>query len=207
MQKLGILASVLLLTAAIIGPVGLSYAQTVDTAAVAKTKNEQGRDAFDQMRADRLEAQKQKAADIRAAMQAKKAQIAKDIEAMIAARADSMKKKDRPTTSDVVAQLREEAKTAIEARKAPGGPSDSQVDINDQRAAFAEKVKAFKEYIQKAPVKDLKVTIDAGHKVPKMQKDLGALDQKSKEEATMAQADKAEAIKNAKYGAIHYNRK
>ena len=63
MQKLGILASVLLLAAAIIGPVGLSHAQTVDTAAVAKEKDEKARDAFDQTRADRLDAQKQQAAN------------------------------------------------------------------------------------------------------------------------------------------------
>jgi hypothetical protein len=207
MQKLGILASVLLLTAAIIGPVGLSYAQTVDTAAVAKAKHTEGRDAFDQMRADRLEAQKQKAADIKAKMQAKKMQAAKDIEAMIAARADSITKNDLPTAADVIAKIRAEAKAAIEARKASGGPSESQVDLEKQREDFAMKVKAQKEYIPKAPAKDLKVTVDVGHKVPKTQKDIGALDQKAKEEAAKAEAEKADALKKAKYGSIHYNRK
>ncbi|MEM2160664.1 MAG: hypothetical protein QXN55_06900 [Candidatus Nitrosotenuis sp.] len=207
MQKLGILATVLLLTAAIIGPVGLSYAQTADTAAVAKTKAEKARDAFDQERAARLEAQKQKAADIKAQMQAKKMQAAKDIEATIAARAEAVKKQDLPTAADVLAQIREQAQAAIEARKAPGGPSKSQVDLEKQREEFAMKVKSQKEYIPVAPEKDLKVKVDTEHKVPKTQKELGALDQKAKEEAQKAQAEKAAEVKKSKYGSIHYNRK
>jgi hypothetical protein len=207
MQKLGILASILLLTAVIVGPIGLSYAQTVDTAAVAKEKNEKGRDAFDQTRADRLEAQKQKAADIRAQMQAKKMQAAKAIEEAIAKRNEAIQKKDQPTAADILAALKEEARAAIDARKASGGPSESQVDLESQRENFAMKVKSQKENLPKAPAKDLKVTVDTGHKVPKTQKDIGALDQKAKEEAQKAEADKAAEVKKSKYGSIHYNRK
>lgn len=207
MQKLGILASILLLTAAIVGPVGLSYAQTVDTSSVAKEKHEKARDAFDQTRADRLEAQKQKAADIKAQMQAKKMQAAKAIEEAIAKRNEAIQKKDQPTAADILAALKEEAKAAIDARKASGGPSKSQVDLEAQRENFAMKVKSQKENLPKAPAKDLKVTVDTGHKVPKTQKDIGALDQKAKEEAQKAEADKAAEIKKQKYGSIHYNRK
>jgi hypothetical protein len=207
MQKLGILASILLLTAVIVGPIGLSYAQTVDTAAVAKEKNEKGRDAFDQTRADRLEAQKQKAADIRAQMQAKKMQAAKAIEEAIAKRNEAIQKKDQPTAADILAALKEEARAAIDARKASGGPSESQVDLESQRENFAMKVKSQKENLPKTPAKDLKVTVDTGHKVPKTQKDIGALDQKAKEEAQKAEADKAAEVKKSKYGSIHYNRK
>ena len=207
MQKLGILASVLLLAAAIIGPVGLSYAQTVDTAAVAKEKNEKARDAFDQTRADRLEAQKQQAVDIRAQMQAKKMQVGKDVEAMIAARAEAIKKSDLPTASDVLAKLKEDAKAAIAAKASSGGPSKSQVDLEKQRGAYAEKVQAENKNRPISADKDIKVTIDGGHKVPKTQKDLGALDQKAKEESQKAEADKAVDVKKSKYGGIHYNRK
>jgi hypothetical protein len=207
MQKLGILASILLLTAAIIGPVGLSYAQTADTAAAAKTKHEQGRDAFDQTRADRLEAQKQKAADIRAQMQAKKMQAAKAIEEAIAKRNEAVKKADLPTAADVLAKIKEDAKAAIDARKASGGPSKSQVDLETQRENFAMKVKSQKENLRVAPAKDLKVAIDTGHKVPKTQKEIGAVEEKSKQEATKAEADKAAEVKEKKYGSIHYNRK
>jgi hypothetical protein len=207
MQKLGILASILLLTAAIIGPVGLSYAQTVDTHAVAKAKHEKSRDAFDQARADRLEAQKQKAADIKAQMQAKKMQAAKAIEEAIAKRNEAIQKKDHPTAADVLAALKGEAKAAIDARKASGGPSDSQVDLEAQRENFAMKVKSQKENLPKAPAKDLKVAIDVGHKVPKIQKDIGAVEEKAKQEATKAEADKAAELKKQKYGSIHYNRK
>lgn len=207
MQKLGILASILLLSAAIIGPVGLSYAQTVDTAAVAKAKHDDGRDAFDQARADRLEAQKQSAADIRAQMQAKKMQAAKAIEEAIAKRNEAIQKKDQPTAADILAALKAEAKAAIDARKASGGPSKSQVDLETQRENFAMKVKSHKENLPKAPTKDLKVTIDSGHKVPKTQKDIGAVEEKAKQEATKAEADKAAEVKKSKYGSIHYNRK
>ncbi len=207
MQKLGILASILLLTAVVIGPIGLSYAQTANTAAAAKAKHEEGRDAFDQMRADRLEAQKQKAADIKAAMMAKKMATAKAIEEMIAARNAALAKNDLPTAADVLAKIKEDARAAIEARKAAGGPSESQTALEKEREAFAMKVKAQKEYLPKSPEKDVKRTFDEQVKVPKTQKDLGAIDQKSKEEAQKAEAAKAAAIKKDKYGQIHYNRK
>jgi hypothetical protein len=207
MQKLGILASILLLSAAIIGPVGLSYAQTVDTAAVAKAKNNDGRDAFDQSRADRLDAQKQKAVDIKAQMQAKKMQAAKAIEEAIAKRNEAIQKKDHSTAADILATLKEEANAAIDARKASGGPSKSQVDLESQRENFAMKVKAQKEDIKKSSEKNIKATIDAARKVPKTQKDIGALDQKAKEEAQKSEADKAAEVKKSKYGSIHYNRK
>ena len=207
MQKLGILASILLLTAVVIGPIGLSYAQTANTAAAAKEKHDEGRSAFDQMRADRLESQKQMAADIKAKMMAKKMAAAKAIEDAIAARNESIKKDDLPRTADVLAKLREEAKAAIEARKSSGGPSESQTALESEREAFAMKVKAQKEYLPKSPEKDVKRTFDEAVKVPKVQKELGATDQKAKEEAQKAEADKAAEIKKDKYGKIHYNRK
>ena len=207
MQKLGILASILLLTAVVIGPIGLSYAQTVDTSSVAKEKHEKARDAFDQTRADRLEAQKQMAADIKAAMMAKKMATAKAVEEMIAARNAALSKNDLPTAADVLAKIKEDARAAIEARKAAGGPSESQTALEKEREAFAMKVKAQKEYLPKSPEKDVKRTFDEQVKVPKVQKDLGAIDQKSKEEAQKAEAAKAAAIKKDKYGQIHYNRK
>lgn len=207
MQKLGILASILLLAAAIIGPVGLSYAQTANTAAVAKETNEKARDAFDQMRADRLEAQKQSAVDIKAKMQAKKTPVAKAIEATVAARAEAIKKNDLPTAADVLAKLKEDAKAAIAAKASSGGPSKSQVDLEKQRESFAMKVEEQKANLPVSADKDVKVTIDGGHKVPKTQKDLGALDQKAKEESQKEQADKAVDVKKSKYGGIHYNRK
>ncbi len=207
MQKLGYLATVLLLTAVIVGPIGLSYAQTANTAADAKAAGDESRAKFDQMRADRLEMQKQRAAEIREKMMAKKMSSAQDLEAMIAARAEALKKADLTTTADYMTKLKAQAKAAIEARKAAGGPSESQTALEQEREAFAMKVKAHKESLPTAPEKDLKVTVDAGHKVPKTQKDIGATDQKAKEEATKAQADKAAAIKEKKYGQIHYNRK
>lgn len=207
MQKLGYLASILLLTAVIVGPIGLSHAQTANTAADAKKAGEEGRAKFDQMRADRLEAQKQSAADIKAKMTAMKMAAAKDIEAASAARAAAIKKQDLPTAVDVLTQLKANAKAAIEARASSGGPSKSQVSIEQEREAFAMKVKAQKESLPTSADKDVKVTIDVGHKVPKVQKELGATDQMAKEEAQKAQADKAAEVKQTKYGKIHYNRK
>ncbi|MGQ0606773.1 MAG: hypothetical protein ACT4OD_07510 [Candidatus Nitrosotenuis sp.] len=207
MQKLGILASILLLTSVVIGPIGLSYAQTANTAAAAKANHDESRNAFDQMRADRLEAQKQMAADIKAAMMAKKMAVAKAIEEMIAARNAAMKKNDLPTAAEVLAKLREDARAAIDARKPAGGPSDSQTALETEREAFAMKVKAHKESIPKSPEKDVKRSFDESVKVPKVQKDLGATDQKAKEEAQKAEAEKAAEIKKDKYGKIHYNRK
>lgn len=207
MQKLGYLATILLLTAVFVGPIGLSYAQTANTAADAKMTAEENRAKFDQMRAERLEMQKQRAAEIKEKMMAKKMSAAKDIEAMIAARAETLKKSDLPTTADYLTKLREEGKAAIEARKPAGGPSESQIALEKEREAFAMKVKAHKESLPTTPEKDLKVSVDVGHKVPKVQKDIGATDQKAKEEAAKAEADKAAEIKAKKYGQIHYNRK
>ena len=207
MQKLGYLASILLLTAVIVGPIGLSYAQTANTAADAKKAGEENRAKFDQMRADRLEAQKQAAADIKAKLTAAKMAAAKDIQAAIAARAEAVKKQDLPTAVDVLTQLKEQAKAAIDAKKSAGGPSKSQVSIEQERESFAMKVKAQKESLKTAADKDVKVAIDQSHKVPKIQKEIGATDQMAKEEAQKAQADKAAEIKESKYGKIHYNRK
>ena len=207
MQKLGYLATILLLTAVFVGPIGLSFAQTANTAADAKTAAEENRAKFDQMRAERLEMQKQRAAEIKEKMMAKKMSAAKDLEAMIAARAEALKKSDLPTAADYLTKLREQGRAAIEARKAAGGPSESQTALEQEREAFAMKVKAHKESLPTAPEKDLKVSVDVGHKVPKVQKDIGATDQKAKEEAAKVQADKAAEIKAKKYGQIHYNRK
>lgn len=207
MQKLGYLASILLLTAVIAGPIGLSYAQTANTAADAKKMGEENRAKFDEMRAQRLEMQKKAADEIKAKMTAMKMSSAKAIADAIAARNAAIKKEDLPTAVDVISKLKAEAKAAIDARKASGGPSESQVALEQDREDFAMKVKAQKESLKVAPEKDVKVTIDVNHKVPKVQKDLGATDQMSKEAAAKAQADKAAAIKESKYGKIHYNRK
>jgi len=170
-------------------------------------QHEQARDAFDQTRADRLEAQKQSAADVKAKMQAKKMQAGKAIEESIAARESKIKNEDIPRAADLLDQVHQNAKAAIDARKSSGGPSDSQTDLESQRENFAMKVKSQKENLKKAPAKDVKVTIDVGHKVPKTQKEIGATDQNAKEAAQKAEADKAAEIAKKMYGSIHYNRK
>lgn len=53
-------------------PVGLSYAQTVDTANTAKINSDDLKEQMEQEKRDRLEAQKQMAAEIKAMMNVKK---------------------------------------------------------------------------------------------------------------------------------------
>jgi len=205
MKNWAILVTLALLTSVTLVP--YSYAEDISEREPTKAKHEQARDAFDQTRADRLEAQKQSAADVKAKMQAKKMQAGKAIEESIAARESKIKNEDIPRAADLLDQVHQNAKAAIDARKSSGGPSDSQTDLESQRENFAMKVKSQKENLKKAPAKDVKVTIDVGHKVPKTQKEIGATDQNAKEAAQKAEADKAAEIAKKMYGSIHYNRK
>lgn len=213
MQKLGYLASILLLTAVIVGPVGLSHAAPVDTALAAKGNQEKGLQAFYQMKDDRFMAEKQRAADVKAKMEAMKKAAQKDTDAMIAARADAIKKGDLPTAADILAKLRADAKATGNAFKNSGAghyrdsTSKSQIDLEQQRKAFAENVKSQKEMIASSAAKDVKATLDEGRKVPKVQKELTADEQKAQDDAQKAEAKKAAEVQKEKYGGIHYNRK
>ena len=213
MQKLGYLASILLLTAVIVGPIGLSHAAPVDTAAAAHGNHKKGLEASYQEQDARFKAEKQRAADVKAKMEAMKKAAQKDIDAAIAARGEAIKKADLPTAADILAKLKENAKATGNAFPNSGAghyrdaPSKSQTDLEKQRQAFAENVKAQKEMIASSAAKDVKATVDEGRKVPKVQKELTADEQKAQDEAQKAEAKKAAEIKKEKYGGIHYNRK
>jgi len=137
----------------------------------------------------------------------------KDVDATIAARATAIKKNDLPTAADIMAKLREDAKSTGNAFPNSGsgnyrvGPSKSQTDLEKQREAFAENVKSQKEMIASSAAKDVKATLDEGHKVPGKQKLLTADEQKVQDDAQKAEAKKAAEVKKQKYGGIHYNRK
>lgn len=207
MQKLGILASVLLLASVIVGPIGLSYAQTVDTAKAAKSKLDETKAQMDQAKADRLAAQIQKAADIKAKMNAKKEAAAKDLAAAIAARKASIEKEDLPTTADVVAKIRAMAAKMIEARKAAGGPSEVQKALEEDRAAHAKRIAEHKKTIPASPDKDQKYTKEDKRGRDKTLKGYDATDQLSKESELKKENKKAEAIRAKEAAKMHYNRK
>ncbi|MGQ0772378.1 MAG: hypothetical protein ACT4NT_06380 [Nitrososphaerota archaeon] len=207
MQKLGILASVLLLASVIVAPIGLSYAQTVDTAKAAKSKLDETKAQMDQAKADRLAAQIQKAADIKAKMNAKKEAAAKDLAAAIAARNAAMGKEDLPTTADVVAKIRAMAAEQIEARKAAGGPSKVQVALEEDRAAHAKRIAEHKMTIPATPDKDQKYVKEDKRGRDKTLKGYDATDQLSKESELKKENKKAEAIRAKEAAKMHYNRK
>lgn len=207
MQKLGILASILLLTAAIIGPVGFSHAQTVDTNKESKMKHDEMRAKMDQERADRLEAQKQRAAEIKEMMAAKKAAAAKELEAMLAERNAKIANDEIPRAADILAALKAKAADAIAAKKATPGPSKVQKALEQDREAFAKKVEEHKMKLPTTPAKDVKYVKDDKRDRPDTLKKMGATDQKSKEELSVKEQKKAEEIKKEKLDAIHYNRK
>jgi hypothetical protein len=207
MQKLGILASVLLLASVMVGPIGLSYAQTVDTAKAARANHDEVKASTEEKKADRFAAQVQKAADIKAAMAAKKAAAAKEIAAAIAARNAAIKKEDIPRTGDMLAELKATAKEQIDARKAAGGPSKVQVALEQDRAAFAKKVQEHKASIPKSPEKDHKYTKDDKRGRDKTLKGYDAIDQYSKESELKKEDKKAVSERDEKASQMHYNRK
>jgi hypothetical protein len=208
MQKLGYLASVLLLASVIIGPIGLSHAQTVDTHKDSKVKHDEMRANMDQTRAEKLDSLKARAADAKAAFNAKKAAAQKAIDEMIAARNQAIKKSDLPTAADLLAQIKEEAKNAIDARKPAGGPSKVQKALEKDREAFSMRVQEHQKMIPKSPDKDIKSVKDDSRLRPKTLKALDAVDQLSKEEAQKAEEKKAEADRAKAYAEMHHkNRK
>lgn len=207
MQKLGILASVLLLASVIVGPIGLSYAQTVDTAKAAKSKLDETKAQMDQAKADRLAAQIQKAADTKAKMNAKKEAAAKDLAAAISARNTAIGKEDLPTTADVVAKIRAMASKQIEARKAAGGPSEVQKALEDDRAAHAKRIAEHKKTIPATPDKDQKYVKEDKRGRDKTLKGYDAADQLSKESELKKENKKAEATRAKEAAKMHYNRK
>ncbi|CDI05500.1 hypothetical protein [Candidatus Nitrosotenuis uzonensis] len=204
MQKLGILTSILLLTAAVVGPVGLSYAQTVDTHKEAKLKHEQLRAKLDQERADRLEAQKQKAAEIREKMQAKKMEAAKELEKMSGS---ETKQQSIPRAAEYLAALKAKAAEEIAAKKAAVGPSKVQVALEKDRADHEKRIQEYKKTLPTTPEKDLKYLKEENQNRMNTLKKLGASDQAAKEKLALEQQKKAEELKKQKYGEIHYNRK
>lgn len=206
MQKLGILASILLLASVIVAPIGLSYAQTVDTAKVAKSKSEEAKIQAEQAKKDRLEAQIQKAAEIKAMMAAKKEAAAKEIAAAIAARKTAMKE-DLPTADVVIEKYMSAAKDAVAARKSAGGPSKVQVQLEEDRAAFAKKVQEHKMSIPKTPDKDQKYNKDDKRGRDNTLKGYDAVDQLSKESALKKENKKAEAERAERAAQMHYNRR
>jgi hypothetical protein len=207
MQKLGILASVLLLASVIIGPLGLSYAQTVDTAKKARESHDEVKTLAEQQKAERLAAQIKKAAEIKAAMNAKKEAAAKEIAAAIAARNAALQKDEIPRTADLIAKLKAAAKEQIDARKAAGGPSKVQKALEQDRAAFAQKVAEHKMSLPKAPEKDHKYTKDDKRGRDKTLKSYDAVDQYSKESELKKEDKKAISKKEALASQMHYNRK
>ncbi|MEW6043774.1 MAG: hypothetical protein AB1608_05880 [Thermoproteota archaeon] len=204
MQKLGILASVLLLASVIIGPIGLSHAQTVDTHKAAKMSHEEKRAMMEKQKEQRLEAQKQKAAEIKAMMNAKKEAAAKEIEAAMAARQAAMAKEDRLRTGDYVAMLKEMAKEAIDARKSAGGPSKVQKALEADRAAYEQRIAEYKKTIPTTPEKDIKYLKEDKKGREKTLKGYDAVDQYSKEVALKKEYKKAEEIKKEKASQMHH---
>jgi len=207
MQKLGILASVLLLASVIVGPIGLSYAQTVDTAKASRASHDEIKSSTEQEKADRFAAQVQKAADIRAAMNAKKAAAAKDIAAAIAARNAAINKEDIPTADNVLAKIKSMASEQIAARKAAGGPSKVQVQLDEDRAAHAKRIADHKNAIPTTPDKDHKYTKDDKRGRDGKLKKHDAVDQYSKESELKKQDKKAISERDEQASKMHYNRK
>lgn len=207
MQKLGILASVLLLASVIVGPIGLSYAQTVDTAKASREHHDEVRTLTEQEKADRFAAQVQKAADIKAAMAAKKAAAAKEIAAAIAARNAATKKEDIPQTGEILAKVRALAQEQIDARKAAGGPSKVQKALDEDRASYAKKIEEYKKTLPTTPDKDHKYAKDDKRGRDGKLKKLDALDQYSKESELKKEDKKAIAERDAEASKMHYNRK
>ncbi len=206
MQKLGILASVLLLASVIVGPIGLSYAQTVDTAKASRATHDEVKSSTEQAKADRFAAQVQKAADIKAAMNAKKAAIAKDLAAAIAARNAALNKEDIPTTGDVVAKVKAMAQEQIAARKAPGGPSKVQVQLDEDRAAHAKRIDEYKMTVPTTHEKDHKYTKDDKRGRDGKLKKHDAVDQYSKESGLKKEDKKAISERDTRASKMHYNR-
>ncbi|GEM_PF-1917599 len=207
MQKLGILASVLLLASVIIGPIGLSYAQTVDTAKASRAHADEVKTMAEQEKADRLAAQIKMAADTKAAMNAKKAAAAKEIAAAIAARNAAIKKEDLPQAGDVLAKVKTMAKEQIDARKATGGPSKVQKALAEDRAAYAKRIDEYKKTLPTTPDKDHKYTKDDKRGRDKELKNYGAIDQYSKESGLKKEDKKAVSERDTKASQMHYNRK
>lgn len=205
MEKLGYLATILLLTAVIVGPIGLSHAAPVDTAADSKANHKKSLEESYKEREARFNAEKQRAADVKAKMEEMKKAAQKEIDAAIAARGEAIKKSDLPTTADIIAKIKADAKATGNHFPHSGtnfrdGTSKSQTDLEQQRKSYEESVKAHKESIAKSATKNIKSDIDAARNVPTKQKMLTADEQAAQDKEATEQAQKATAAKKAKYG-------
>jgi hypothetical protein len=204
MQKLGILASVLLLASVIIGPIGLSNAQTVDTHKAAKMSHEEKRAMLEKQQQERLEAKKQKAAEIKAMMNAKKEAAAKDIEAAMETRKAAMVKEERLRTGEYIEKLKAMAKEAIDARKSTGGPSKVQKALEADREAHEQRIAEHKMMVKKAAEKNIKYDIEEKQGRDKKLKAYDAVDQYSKEVALKKEYKKAEEKKKEQAAKTHH---
>jgi hypothetical protein len=196
MRKLGILASVLLLTAAIIGPVGLSYAEPAGFPKDGEARSDKLREQMMKERTESVEARKQQAAEIKAKLEAQKK----------AAGATSDKddvemwgKHDIPNSAKLIEKLKAQAKE-IAAKKAASGPNESQIDIEKQRAEYQKKIEEYKKERQKMIEEQLKHLKDESQKRTETLKKLGAEEQLEKEKLALEQQKRAEALKKQKYG-------
>lgn len=170
-------------------------------------KHEEMRAKMEQEKADRLEAQKQKAAETRAMMLAKKMEAAKAVEEALAKRSSMSNDDQIPRTDDVIAEAKAKAAEAIAAKKAAGGPSKVQIALEKARAEYQKKVEEHKKMLPKTPDKDLKYLKDTKQQRDSKMKKLGATDQDAKEKLALEQQKKAEALKKKLLSELHYNRK
>jgi hypothetical protein len=154
-----------------------------------------------------LEAQKQKAMEVKERMNAQKAAAAKEIAAAIEARNAAMKKEDIPRAADLIAKWRQMGKEALDARKPAGGPSEVQKALEQEREALKMRIQEHKATIPKTPEKDHKYTKDDNRGRDAKLKSYGAVDQLSKESELKKQEKMAEKIRDAQAAKMHYNRK
>lgn len=198
MQKLAILTSVLLLAAAVVGPVGLAFAEPAGVPKDAEAKNQKVREQIAQERADRVAEQQKKAAEIKAKLEAMKKAAGKDAD-----------KKDEPPhwgqnkvppAGQILEALKAKAVKAAEAKKAADGPSKSQIEIEKQRAEFQKQTEEQRKEFQDRLEQQLKHLKEQSQKRDEILKQLGAEEQTAKEKLAVEQQKKAEQLKKQKYG-------
>ncbi|MEM3173140.1 MAG: hypothetical protein QXE82_06330 [Candidatus Nitrosotenuis sp.] len=198
MRKLGILASVLLLTAAIVGPIGLSYAEPAGFPKDGEARSDKLREQMMKERTESVEARKQQAAEIKAKLEAQKKAAGKSVDSD----KDDVEmwvKHDIPNSAKLIEKLKAQAKE-LAAKKAASGPNESQIDIEKQRAEYQKKVEEYKKERQKMIEEQLKHLKDESQKRTETLKKLGAEEQLEKERLALEQQKRAEALKKQKYG-------
>ena len=196
MQQLGILASILLLTAALMVPVGHSFAQTVDTAKTAKLSFKEMKAQMDQNDVDRRAMMLKKAADTKAMLDAKKNAAGKDYETRIAAN-PAFSEKDQPTASEILADIHATADKIVKEKKEVIAASARPVQksIDEVRAAEAQKAKEYKASVN-APVKNITDLKEEKDQRAKTLEKLHAKAQASVEKAASEQQKKAEELRD-----------